>query len=141
MKVALSLRAKTLIFDLMAGNANTQIIPANSQEMQSEADNQKTKILEANTSDLHAILKRATLQANLGNWEAVLSDAVTAREMDPRSVDAWKLCARAGLAGGDMDATLDCLHEALLIDCNEREANTFLESAVDVHLNKTLAVR
>lgn len=73
--------------------------------------------------------------------ETLLADAITARDMDTRSVDVWKLCARVALAGGAVDTALDCLHEALHIDHNDREAVTLLENIVDEHLNETLELR
>ena len=111
------------------------------QEKYADAFEQYSKIFEDDPNNLLVLLKRAICQANLGNWEAALTDAITAREMDPRSVEAWKLCARANLAGGDMDVALDCLHEALHINCNDQEACTILQSIVEDHLNKTIEVR
>ena len=126
----------------MAVNSEPKILLANSlflQEKYADAFEQYSKIFEEDPTNLLALLKRATCQANLGNWEAALTDAITAREMDPRSVEAWKLCAR-GLAGGDVNAALDCLLEALHIDCNDQEACTILQSIVEDHLNKTIEV-
>lgn len=86
-------------------------------------------------------MNSAIRQANLGNWEAVLADAITARELYPRSVDAWKLCDRIGRSGGDVDAALDCVLEALHLNHNDREACTLLERIVVEHLTEFHEVR
>ena len=128
----------------MAINDEPKVLHANSmflQEKYTDASEQYSKILDLDPTNLVALIKRATCQANLGNWESVPADAITAREMDPRSVEAWKLCARAGLAGGDVDAALDCLNEALHIESNDQEACTILQSIVEDHLNKMIEVR
>lgn len=121
----------------MGSNLNSQNLLAISDGRQDTGD-QNTGTQEERICNVHVLLKRADLQANLGNWEAVLADAITARELDPRSADAWTLCARAGLAGGDADAALDCVHEALHIDHSDRKVCTLLESVVKEHLNETL---
>ena len=118
----------------MAANSEPKLLLANSlfsQENYAEAFELYSKIFQEDSTNLLALLKRATCQEKLGNWEAALTDAITAREMDPHSVEAWKLCARAGLAGGDEVAALECLHEALYIDCNDKEAATLLETIVE----------
>lgn len=126
----------------MTSNSEAQLVPVNPQATNREAnDRNETIRFQEETDNLSTLLKRATSQANLNNWKAVLADAITAREMDPRSAEAWKLCARAGLAGGDLDSALDCLHEALLIDNMDREACDLLRGAVEDHMNKTLEVR
>lgn len=104
-----------------------------------EAD-QKPDALEEKKTKFSTLLTRANSQANLGNWEAVFADAIAARDMDPHSVDAWKLCARAAFFSGDVDAALDFLFEALHIDYNNRETFIFLEEIVEDHLNRTLKV-
>lgn len=99
-----------------------------------------SKVLEADFINFSAIL-RGACQANRGNWKVLIANAIAAREMDPRSVDAWKRCARAALLGGDVDAALDSLLDAMHINHNDREAFTILRDVVEDHLNRTLEVR
>lgn len=99
-----------------------------------------SKFSGAESNKLSAILE-GVCQANNGKWEAVIADAIAAREMDSRSVETWKFCAKAGLVGGDVDAARDCLLEALHIDPNDREAYTILRHIVEEHLHKMLEVR
>lgn len=125
----------------MASNTDQLTSPEVPQEKPRNSDNQQPEITEEETNNLAAILKRANCEANLGKWEKVLADAITVREIDPHSVDAWKLCARAALAADDVNSALDCLFEAMNVDNNDREAGTILQSVVEDNLNATLAVR
>lgn len=125
----------------MASNTDELTLPEVLQEKPRNLDNQQPEITEEETNNLAAILTRATCEANLGNWEKVLADAITAREIDPRSVDAWNLCTRAALAADDVNSALDCLFETMNVDNNDREAGTILQSVVEDNLNATLAVR
>lgn len=116
----------------MATNCDSKNEAANEDE--------RSGLLETDIHNLSMILKRVC-EALLGKWESVIADAITNREMNARSVGAWKLCAKAGLVGGDVDAALDCLHEALHIDHKDWEACALLKSIVTDHLHKTLGVR
>lgn len=98
-------------------------------------------MVEAESDELAELLQRSTAQANLGNWELAAADAITAREIDPQSGDAWKLCARVSLASGDAKAALECLHEAMHIDMNDGSACAILQKILDDHLYKQLEVR
>lgn len=123
----------------MSRNCDGEAFVNNSQETHSDSE-KHPEILVADLNKYSVILKRAC-QANTGKWDAVIADAIAARQMDPRSLEERKLCARAALVGGDVDAALDCLHEALHINHKDREACAILQEVVEDQLNKTLEVR
>lgn len=123
----------------MAKNLKEQSLPANSvtsDEQNRQAD-KPSDIADAIT--FAAILKSAC-QTNRGHWKTLIASAIIGREMDSRSVAAWKLCAKAGFVGGDVEAALDCLLEALSIDLNDGETITILDIVIENHLRRTLEV-
>lgn len=125
----------------MASSFKSQALPSKVQRFDEnfKQSDEHSEILGNNINKFASILKTAC-QANFGKWNTIIANAITAREMDPRSIDSWKLCAKAALVGGDVDASLDCLYEALNMDFNDEEACVILQGLVDDHLNKMLKV-
>lgn len=123
----------------MVGNFKARPFLANKQFSEHIKADENSAVLKADIYSFSAILNRVCW-ANRGKWETIIADAIAFRYMDERSVNAWKLCAKAGLIGGDLEAARDCLHKPLHINYKDQKACAILESLVEDHL-KTLKVR
>lgn len=126
----------------ISSNFDAQILPKYSRVFPEKYEyRQNLKFSEADLIHLSEILKHATCNSKGTNWMRVLDGVLIAREIALSSIDAWKLCARAEITGGYVDAALDCILEAMYVDRNDREANTILHEIVEERLNKSFKVR